>query len=144
MNNKPMRKYTLKVVDVAKEDGFIIFAADAATTSQIQPYGKVWFENPHYRLDVNACYDFDDVLAFLETLETAPVTKPVKKQALVVTRTYPKDRHIFFYADDELLTTVKHYGKPLRLPAGGYIMVVDARFDFDDVLAWMNNLAKQQ
>lgn len=66
--------------------------------------------------------------------------KPKMKQEVKVTSSEKDDRRIYFFATPEFVTDFESFGT-IRVTGSvdGYVLYVDPRFDFDEVLEYIQS-----
>ena len=67
--------------------------------------------------------------------------KPKMKRTVAISTSCPPQYYLSFYATDTIAECAKEFGRvrPFDNIKGKWVMNVDARFDFADVLAWLES-----
>lgn len=71
-------------------------------------------------------------------------TKPVPKSEVAISNIFPNDRYISFWATNDAMSDFISFGRYGKLVGtdSGYYIVVDPRFDFDEVVEYIKNYGK--
>lgn len=68
----------------------------------------------------------------------ANMSKPRMKRTIGIRNAYENQRHIYFDATPDIAAEMKDYGKVMGWE-GYWLLRVDSRYDFNDVLEYMRN-----
>ena len=70
------------------------------------------------------------------------MSKPVMKTDIAIDWAGKTTRIMYIYATAEALADIARFGDVEEAPYGQHLLRVDARYDFDDVVAYIENYGK--
>lgn len=69
--------------------------------------------------------------------------KPQPKRTIGIISAHERDWRITFHTDPGTAQNLTAYGRVLNMEGTEYLLIVDSRYDFEEVLAYLESLNKE-